>query len=101
MPALGVPFERKVAPFRRGPCPSVVTLLGLPMALLLPCRSMIRKYLIPQESATPHTNAVFFASAYCPTPRARYHELLRTPYRRTSQNTYRATFREHFFYEVG
>src|SRR5215204_5049755 len=34
-PPQGVPFEREVAPSRRGPGSSVVTLVGLPMALLL------------------------------------------------------------------
>jgi hypothetical protein len=32
---LEVPFEQEVAPFRRGSGSSVVTLVGLPMALLL------------------------------------------------------------------
>src|SRR5687767_10387996 len=84
MSALGVPFERKVAPFRRGPCPSVVTLVGFPMALLLPCCSMIRKYLIPRESATPHTNAVFFCECLLPNPSG--------PVPRTSQNSVQKKF---------
>src|SRR5215213_2556281 len=38
MAAVGVPFEQEAPPFRRGSGFSVVTVVGLPMALLLPSR---------------------------------------------------------------
>src|SRR5215218_4966112 len=64
MSPLGVPFEREVAPSRRGPGSSVVTLVGLPMALLLLVALCHGGILSPRESAAPHTNAVFIATFF-------------------------------------
>src|SRR5215218_3532620 len=55
---------RRVAPSRRGPGSSVVTLVGLPMALLLLVALLHGGILSPRESAAPHTNAVFIATFF-------------------------------------
>src|SRR5215218_971032 len=84
MSPLGVPFEREVAPSRRGPGSSVVTLVGLPMALLLLVALCHGGILSPRESAAPHTNAVFIATFFAnfgesPTCEVRRIPLPRTP----------------------
>src|SRR5919112_5951520 len=64
MSPLGIPFEREGAPSRRGPGSSVVTLVGLLMALLLLVALCHGGILSSRESAAPHTNAVFIATFF-------------------------------------
>src|SRR5215207_11127171 len=56
MAAVGVPFEREAPSFRRGSGFSVVTLVGLPMALLLTSR-------FPRQVA--YTTTIFGRQVCC------------------------------------